>query len=143
MSAGTRVLRYDGMPVGTEFQESEVEMSAETLRRYAESIDDDGLMAEAAAGPGTPVSDYSVFILFAITRHVVAKDGEVPAGGVLARQDVSAVRPVRVGDVVRTRARVHEKYERRGRRYLVLRCSISDSAGDPLGTVDNHIIWAR
>ena len=143
MSAGATLLLYDELPVGTEFHESEVEMSAETLRSYAESIDDSALLAEAARGPGTPVSDYSVFILFAITRRVLAKDGEVPAGGVLARQDVSTIRPVRVGDIVRTRARVHEKYERRGRRYLVLRCALTNGAGEPLGTVDNHIIWAR
>lgn len=144
MSTGPRrELLYDDLAVGTRFRESRLHLSAQMLRSYAESIGDSALRDEADAGAGTPISDPSVLILFAITRRVLAEDGDVPAGGVLARQDLTPARPMRVGEIVRTTPSVHDKYERRGRRFLVLRCDLSDESGDSLGTVDNHIIWAR
>jgi 3-hydroxybutyryl-CoA dehydratase len=136
-------LRYDDLAVGRAFSDTAVVLSAEMLRDYAAALDDDNLLSEAEMGDGTSVSDPSILILFAVTRRVLAKDGTVPPGGVLARQDLVAGRHVRVGDVVTSRATVCEKYERRGRRYLVLRCTLTDAQGDVLGHVDNHIIWAR
>ena len=45
-------------------------------------------------------------------------------------------------EAARTRPAVAAKYEKRGRRYVQLRCDLEDHAGAKIGRVDSYIIWA-
>lgn len=144
MSAASErpVLTYDGLSVGQRFSDTRMPVSADMIRNYARAVHNDALLAQADATPDTPLCDPSLVILFGIARRALRNDGRLPGGGILAAQDFECERPLRVGEMVHTRPSIVAKFEKRGRRYVQLRCDLLDDSGAPIGRVDSHIIWA-
>lgn len=136
-------LTYDALSVGQRFHDSASDVTPGLVRSYAAAVQNPALAEQADGPPGTLIGDPSLLIIFGITRRVLARDGRVPAGGVLAGQHCEFRRPLRLGETVRTHTSIAEKYEKRGRRYVLLRCDLLDEGGRPIGRVDSHIIWAR
>lgn len=136
-------LTYDRVSVGQRFQDAFLEVSPLLVRLYATAVQNSALAQEADAPPGTPLQDPSLLIIFGIARRVAARNGTLPPGGILARHDCAFYRPLRLGETVRTQTSIADKYEKRGRRYVQLRCEMFDQGGEPIGRIDNHIIWAR
>jgi acyl dehydratase len=134
---------YDALGVGRRFADYELPVAPDLVRAYARAVDNPALAQQADAPVGTSLGDPSLLVIFGITRRVLARAGRVPAGGILARQDYEFCRPLRLGERIRTRSSIADKYEKRGRRYVHLRCEMIDDDGNRVGQVDSHIIWAR
>lgn len=56
------------------------------------------------------------------------KKGEIP-GAVLAKQEIEFINPTRLGQTVTVKCRVAEKYEKRGRYYIVFEYADYDENG--------------
>jgi acyl dehydratase len=144
MSAATQlpVLTYESLFQGRRFSDTTMVVTQEMIRNYGRAVHNDALAAQSSAPAGTPLCDPSLMILFGIARRALRNDAVLPPGGILAAQDFEAERPLRAGETVRTRPCVAAKYEKRGRRYVQLRCDLEDEAGARIGRVDSYIIWA-
>ena len=136
-------LTFDSLAVGQRFSESTQLLGREMVGDYAAAVYNTELAQVAGQPAGTDLSDPSLAILFAIPRRVLVRDGTMPPGGVLARQDFELHRPLRLGEAIRTLPSVADKYEKRGRRYVQIRCELRDASDAIIGHVDNYILWAR
>ena len=135
-------LTYESLFEGRRFSDTTMVVSMDMIRDYGRAVHNDALAAQAGAPAGTPLCDPSLMILFGIGRRALRADARLPPGGVLAEQHFEAERPLRAGETVRTRPSVAAKFEKRGRRYVQLRCDLEDEAGAKIGRVDSFIIWA-
>ncbi len=136
-------LPYDALHTGQRFKDSLLTLTPEMVRAYGRAVHNDALLEQAGRAMGTAIDDPSLVVIFGITRRVLGQDGNPPPGGILASQDFTVNRLLRLGESVRTRTSIEDKYEKRGRRYVHLRCDVEDAAGAPIGRVDSHVIWAR
>ena len=136
-------LLYDDLEPGRRFKDTVMTITPEMVRKYALAVDNAALLAQADLPDGTPLDDPSLLILFATTRRVLAQDGRVPGAGILARMDIAPERSPRMGESIRTRTSIGDRYEKRGRRTILLRCDFVDDAGGSLGYSESHIIWPR
>jgi hypothetical protein len=138
-------LSYQELEAGQTFPPREFEVTREAIRHYREATGEDpngGALlplrwcgppgASGTPGLGTPPVDEvapSTFAhLFAVPR-VVVPDAVLPPGGIHARQEYEFHRPLRAGERVQTTMRVAEKYEKRGRCYLVYEFEVRDEGG--------------
>jgi acyl dehydratase len=135
-------LTYESLSVGQRFSDTTMVVSPEMIRNYGRAVHNAPLVAQAGAPAGTSLCDPSLVILFGIARRALRDDARLPPGGILAAQDFETERSLRAGETVRTRPSVAAKYEKRGRRYVQLRCDLQDEAGASIGRVDSYIIWA-
>ncbi len=135
-------LTYDSLVEGRRFSKTTMLVSAEMVRNYGRAVHNTALAAQADAPPGTPLCDPSLAILFGIARRALRDDARLPPGGILAAQDFEMDRPLRLGEAVSTSPSIAALYEKRGRRYVQLRCDLQDEAGASIGRVDSFIIWA-
>lgn len=136
-------LVFDSISVGQKFTESTHTLTAEMVRDYGIAVHNPELERAAQQPAGTVLNDPSLAILFGIPRRVLVRDGRMPPGGVLARQDFELYRPLRLGEEIRTLPSIADKYEKRGRRYAQIRCDLFDQDRQPIGRVDTHVVWAR
>jgi hypothetical protein len=113
-------LAYDNLEVGQTFPPARFVADPARIRGYLEATDDDG------PHPGAP---NTFGHLFAVPRAVLP-DATIPPGGVHARQAYEFFRPLRPGEQVTTTMRVVEKYEKKGRRYVVYEFEVRGSEGD-------------
>ena len=135
-------LTYDNLFEGRRFSKTTMMVSAEMVRNYGRAVHNRALVAQADAPSGTLLCDPSLVILFGIARRALRNDARLPPGGILAAQDFETERPLRMGETVSTFPSVAAKYEKRGRRYVQLRCDLEDETGASIGRVDSYIIWA-
>jgi len=136
------VLTYEALAVGQRFSDTTMPITPEMIRNYGRAVHNAALVAQADAPAGTPLVDPSLAILFGIARRALRNDARLPPGGILAAQDFELERALRARETVRTRPVVADKYEKRGRRYVQLRCELVDESGARIGCVDSFIIWA-
>ena len=135
-------LTYAGLAEGQRFSATTMVVSPDMIRNYGRAVHNTRLVAQADAPARTALCDPSLVILFGIARRALRQDARLPAGGILAAQDFEIERSLRAGETVRTVPSVAAKYEKRGRRYIQLRCDLEDEVGKPIGRVDSYIIWA-
>ena len=136
-------LAYTDLASGQRFSDTTLQVTAELVRLYGRAVHNDALIAAADGPSGTPLPDPSLTILFGIARRALRLDARLPPGGILAGQDFEVSRRLRLGEWIRTRPQVAAKYEKRGRRYVQLRCELEDESGARVGCVDSFIIWAK
>jgi hypothetical protein len=138
-----RELFYDTLQIGERFADTELTLTPEVVRQYAVAVRNESLLTQAEAKPGTPLDDASLMVLFGITRRVLGKDNKIPGAGVNANKEIKINRSLRLGETIRTRTSIANKYEKRGRNYVHLSCELVDASGSIIGYSDNHIIWPR
>lgn len=92
----------------------------------------------ARRADGTRVAPAAIAAVY-IIEAMKARGGR--PGGVHAKQKFTFHRPPRVGDVLFTQGRVTEKYEKKGRNYLVSETETRDAAGALVTTGVTVGIW--
>lgn len=95
------------------------------------------------AAPADTPSDVAPPMLAAVYIRPAQNQLRGPPGGVHAKQSFQFRYPVRAGDVLATRLEIIEKYERKGRRYLVSETRTTNQEGT-LVTVGRIVsIWGN
>ena len=127
--AAFKELNYEELQVGEEFVSGEQVVMPEDIEAYAFAVDDDHPWFREDSPFGGPVAHPTFMANQALrlrhTRYVV------PAG-LHAKMAFEFLEPIRPGARVRSRGRVIDKYERRGKPYMVTEYETFDEHGTVL-----------
>jgi acyl dehydratase len=122
-------LTYEALTVGEEFVSDTHLVTPEDIEAYAFAVDDHQEWLSEASPPGGPVAHPTLMANQALSlRH----SKYIVHAGLHAKMEFSFLEPVRPGMRVRSRGRVIDKYERRGRQYMVTEYVTEDESGVPL-----------
>jgi acyl dehydratase len=124
-----RPLTYEALTVGEEFVSDEHLVTPDDIETYAFAVDDHHPWFFGDSPFGGPVAPPTLLANQALrlrhTRYVVR-------AGLHAKMDFEFLEPIRPGMRVRSRGRVIDKYERRGKPYMVTEFVTEDERGTPL-----------
>ncbi len=122
-------LTYDALRVGEEFVSDEHLITPEDIETYAFAVDDQHPWFFGPSPFGAPVAHPTLIGNQALrlrhTKYVVH-------AGLHAKMDFKFLEPIQVGMRVRSRGMIVDKYERRGKRYMVTEFVTEDASGRPL-----------
>ena len=122
-------LTYEALTIGEEFVSDEHLVTPEDVETHAFAVDDHHPWFFGDSPFGGPVAHPTLMGNQALrlrhTRYIV------PAG-LHAKMEFQFLEPVRPGMRVRSRGRVIDKYERRGKAYMVTEFVTEDEIGTPL-----------
>lgn len=122
---------FDDLAVGARRGPYAERVSAELAARLARHI------GEPTAVALVPPAVYPVLFLKALRRSM----GGIPAGAVLAKQELEFHGELPVDSDVGITTWVGERYERRGRPYAVIEFDVRDSADSSVVTGRKIIVW--
>ena len=124
-----RTLTYEGLQVGEEFVSDTYLVTPEEIETYAFAVDDHHPWFFEESPFGGPIAHPTSLANQALrlrhSRYIV------PAG-LHARMEFEFVEPIRPGMRARSRGRVIDKYERRGKPYMVTEYVTEDENGTVL-----------
>jgi acyl dehydratase len=122
-------LTYEALTVGEEFVSDTHLVTPEDVEAYAFAVDDHNPWFSESSPFGGPVAHPTLMANQALSlRH----GKYIVHAGLHAKMEFSFLEPVRPGMRVRSRGRVIDKYERRGRQYMVTEYVTEDETGAPL-----------
>ena len=133
---------YDSLTVGDSFPDRPARYTVtrevvDGFRRLTA-----GSRADAAAPAGADASTVPPMLAAVYIRDAqTALKG--PPGGIHAKQRFTFLHPVAVGDELDTVLTVKDKYERKGRRYVVLETRTRDRAGTEVTVGEIVAIWGQ
>jgi acyl dehydratase len=126
---GFRPLTYEALTVGEEFVSDAHLVTPEDVETYAFAVDDPHPWFFEDSPFGGPVAHPTLLGNQALrlrhSRYIVR-------AGLHAKMEFHFLAPIRVGMRVRSRGRVIDKYERRGKPYMVTEFVTEDERGTPL-----------
>jgi acyl dehydratase len=123
------LLTYDGLKVGEEFVSDTYLVTPEEIETYAFAVDDHHPWFTGLSPFGGPVAPPTLTANQALRlRH----SKYTVHAGLHAKMQFEFVEPIRPGMRVRSRGRVIDKYERRGKQYMVTEFVTEDETGRPL-----------
>ena len=122
-------LTYDVLSVGEEFVSDEHLVTPEDIETYAFAVDDHHPWFFGPSPFGGPVAHPTMLANQALhlrhSRYIVH-------AGLHAKMEFHFLQPIHPGMRVRSRGKVIDKYERRGKQYMVTEFVTEDGAGTPL-----------
>jgi acyl dehydratase len=122
-------LTYDVLQVGEEFVSDAHLVTPEDIETYAFAVDDHHPWFFGASPLGGPVAPPTLLGNQALRlRHGTY----IVHAGLHAKMEFQFLEPVRPGMRVRSRGRLIDKYERRGKQYMVTEFVTEDEAGTAL-----------
>jgi acyl dehydratase len=124
-----KTLTYEGLQVGEEFVSDTFLVTPEEIETYAFAVDDHHPWFFDGSPFGGPIAHPTMLANQALrlrhSRYIV------PAG-LHAKMEFEFLEPIRPGIRARSRGRVIDKYERRGRPYMVTEYVTEDEYGTVL-----------
>lgn len=130
-------LRYQDVEPGLDLGSYEYTIAPDQAQRYAASLGDrtDWLAPQSPFGgpvapPGFLSNDY---------MKLIASQYEF-VGGVHAKQENEYLAPPPIGERLRVTGRVVDKYERRGRLWIVVETATADAAGTVIARSRNTLM---
>jgi len=124
-----RKLTYEALQVGEEFVSDEHLVTPEDVETYAYAVEDHHPWFSGASPFGGPIAHPTLLGNQALRlRH----GRYIVHAGLHARMEFEFLEPIRPGVRVRSRGRVIDKYERRGKPYMVTEFSTADEQGTVL-----------
>lgn len=131
-------LLYEELSIGLKFRPLEFVASPELVERYVAIVGDDNPLY-TGAGDGDALVPPGLWGVWG--RQAYLQDHAMPAGGVLAGEDLIFLEPLRVGQKLTVQAEVTELYIRKDRPRVVLEMTATDEDGRRCGLVRIHAIW--
>ena len=124
-----KALTYEGLQIGEEFVSEPQVVSPEDIEAYAWAVEDHHPWFSEDSPFGGPIAHPTFLANQALrlrhSRYIV------PAG-LHAKMEFEFLEPIRPGARVRSRGTVIDKYERRGKSYMVTSYVTEDEDGTPL-----------
>ena len=120
-----KTISYEGVTVGEEFISDDFLIKPEDVETFAFAVDDHD--AWYFADEPTPFGGNITHPVLLGNQALFMRHGKyiVPAG-LHAKMQYEFVEPIRVGMLVRTRGKLIDKYEKRGRHYMVTEFATRD-----------------
>jgi acyl dehydratase len=127
--AGFRPLTFEALTVGEEFVSDDHLVTPEDIETYAFAVDDHHPWFSGPSPFGGPVAPPTLLANQALhLRH----SKYIVHAGLHAKMEFRFLEPMRVGVRVRSRGKVIDKYERRGKQYMVTEFVTEDDGGRAL-----------
>lgn len=130
-------LRYDEIEPGFDLGSIEYTITPDQARAYEDSLRDETDWSGTSSPFGAPVA--SPGLLASDYVKLIASQYEF-VGGVHAKQENTYLGPPPVGRSLRVTGQVVDKYERRGRLWLVVETTTSDDAGRAVARSRNTLM---
>ncbi len=122
-------LTFEDVPVGVENEPIEIVLTPELVQWYAHALDSPNDDLYRYGSPlGEPIVPPAVLENLGLGLRGVRIIA--PGGSVHARTEVEHKKPVKVGTKIRAEGRLSEKYEKRGKYYIVWEVTVRDESGD-------------
>jgi acyl dehydratase len=122
-------LTYDVLEIGETFVSDEKLVTPEDIETYAFAIDDHHPWFLDTSPYGGPIAHPTLMANQALRmRH----NKYIVPGGLHAKMEFHFLQPIRPGMRVRSRGKLIDKYERRGKQYMVTEFVTEDEDGTPL-----------
>lgn len=133
--------RYADIRVGEELEPVSVEVTEEMIKDYGELLDDRNTYYAENTDFGGPIGHPSLASLLAFKPF----DKRYPPepGGIHAKQEFEFHNPIRPGVMTRISGKIVDKYEKRGRKYIVFESRIEDQEGKLLVSSKTYSIIPR
>jgi len=113
-------LTLDALRVGEEFVSDDHLVIPEDIEAYGFAVEDDHPWLAEEVAPPTLMANQALHLRH--SRYIVH-------AGLHARMEFNFLEPIRLGMRVRTRGKVIDKYERRGKPYMVTEYVTEDDTG--------------
>ena len=120
-------LALETLPKGHQFPPAEFDLSPEWVREYVAAVED-----RAIARLGEDLVPPMAVAALAIRALLDA--AALPPGAIHLGQELSFLRPLRVGEGLMARARVASRGERQGWALMGIEMNVQDGAGRPVMT---------
>ena len=139
-------LSYDELEVGRSFRPLAFEITPEMVRRYVEIVGDANRLytdLEYARSHGLHACVAPPGLWGVWGRQAYLQDHAMPAGGVLAGEELVFVKPAYVGDTLTVQAQVTDRFMRKDQPRAVLEITATGADGDVCGIVRITAVWPR
>lgn len=142
-------LLFADIDKGMQFPEVTFTLTEEILARYLESIDDldplylDEEYAKKTVFGGRIAPSISMAIYTTVSAIIRPSGLKIPAGLIHAMQRFEFAGIVRPNETLTIKSMVEDKYEKKGRRFVVLRCDVFNEKGVKVGTSWLTPIWSK
>lgn len=130
-----REVTFEELPVGAALGPVDETLTPELVRRYAASLETANPWYRDRSPFGAAVVPVSLLEHLALLLWSLHYNLVIPGGRVHSRTETRLTRPALVGSRVRISGRVVDKYERRGKFYVVYDAQVVDQQGQELVTV--------
>jgi acyl dehydratase len=139
-----KVLYFKDIEIGREFKPLIYKLTEETILKYCKAVGEEGkifLDASVAKKEG-----YSALAAPPTTAAMYALKGfleevEMPPGGIHASQVFDFVQPAVAGDELTTTSKVADKYETRGRKFVIIESETKNQNGQEIVRSKMTAVW--
>lgn len=135
-------MRYADLVPGTDYGTASYAITAEEIAEWRQAL---GPLDCSPGCPGPPDDASIAPPALALVWFLKAYEGtfpDRPRGSIHARQELRFGVPARLGEVVRTRVVLREKYLKRDRKYAVFEMTSTNPEGQVVVTGQWTSIWA-
>jgi hypothetical protein len=135
----SKAIPFESIVVGEELGPWLIEINEEAVRDYCDDWDDHNpLYLKGTADGGPPVAPPAFMAGLTGFRLLGRKYNAAATIG--AKTEHENLRPIRVGETLRTEGRIVEKYVKRGLEYVVIESTSFDEVGQPIRNSRDHIL---
>ena len=142
-------LTYDSVEIGQELPSITYEMTPDNVRWYLEEAGEtnpvysDPELAKNA-GLGGPVTPPMIACMYAGPPEIFGALGLVfPAHTIHASSEYTFVNPVRPGDIITSKGKIHDKYIKKGRKFVVTKIESFNQNGAPVLVNIHTAVWPK
>ena len=122
-------IAYDTVQLGEELESTDLIVKPEDVDTFAYAVDDHHSWYFDDSPFGGPIAHPT---LLANQALLMRHNKYIVDAGLHAQMQFEFVKPIRVGMRVRTRGKVIDKYEKRGRHYMVTEFVTTEESGEVL-----------
>lgn len=139
-------LLYDDLKPGKQFAPAFFYIEPDMVKEFAAAVGDDNSIyfdEEYAKGQGFDgVQAHPAFAAIFL-RKAYLVDRKMPPGGILAKQEMDFLQPLKPRDILTSYATVVERYKRKERKYVVISVETLRSDGQPVCRGKITAIWPK
>ena len=142
-------LLYDDLVKGMQIPDMTYTLTPEIMHNYLEAVDDlnplylDDEYAGRTPFNGTVVPPISMGIYTTVSSVIKALGRKTPPGLIHARQKFEFTGIVRPNDILTVKTIVEDKYEKKGRKFVVFKSEVFNQNSDRVGASWLTPIWPK
>lgn len=142
-------LTYDDVEAGQELPSMTYELTPERVHHYLEEAEEtnpiysDPELARRS-GLGGAIAPPMIACIYAPPPDMLAGLGrQLPAHSIHAISEYTFVKPARPGDVITSKARIHDKYMKKDRKYVAVEINSFNQNGELIMVNIHTSVWPK
>ena len=135
----SRAIPFETIVIGEELGPWSVDITPDAVQRYCDDWDDHNPLYLVGTADGGPAVAPPAFMAGLTGFRLLARK-YTATSTIGAKTEHRNLRPIRVGETMRTEGRIVEKYVKRGLEYVVIESESYNAAGEMVRTSRDHIL---